>query len=257
MTGYEERYYEQKFHVAPDDIEFRHKVAREYAKGLCWVLAYYMQGCPSWTWYFPYHYAPFAADFVGLEDLDPRDFSLGKPFKPYEQLMGVLPAASNHAIPEPFRILMSDPNSSIIDFYPEDFPIDLNGKKFAWQGVAILPFIDEGRLLAAMKEKYPELSEDEHQRNETGKETLIFSQENPLFELVNEAFYRQNSTKKLEIDPSKSGKLHGHVEAHDLFVVDSSLTAPFDTASVDWKEQDVQDRSIRYDCLSYTYLCLC
>jgi 5'-3' exoribonuclease 2 len=243
--GYEERYYAQKFGVAPDDVAFRHKVAREYAKGLCWVLAYYMQGCPSWTWYFPYHYAPFAADFVGIEDLDPRDFTLGQPFKPYEQLMGVLPAASNHAIPEPFRVLMSDPNSPIVDFYPEDFPIDLNGKKFAWQGVAILPFIDEKRLLDAMKEKYPELSEDEHKRNEMGKETLMFSQEHALFDIVNNVIYRQKSKKQVEIDPKHSGKLHGHIAAHDLFVVDSTLVPPFDTTNTDLKEEDIQDRSVR------------
>jgi 5'-3' exoribonuclease 2 len=243
--GYGDRYYAQKFNVDPSDIEFRHKVAREYAKGLCWVLAYYMQGCPSWTWYFPYHYAPFAADFVGLADLDPRDFELGTPFKPYEQLMGVLPAASNHAIPEPFRILMSDPESDILDFYPVDFPIDLNGKKFAWQGVAILPFIDSKRLLEAMGRKYPELSDDEHRRNELGRETLMFSQENKLFELINDAFYLGTS-KKLEIDHERSDKLHGHVEPHNEFVVDSTLTAPFEAAEEDALEEDLQDRSIRY-----------
>lgn len=247
--GYEDRYYAQKFNVAPEDKEFRHKVAREYARGLCWVLAYYMQGCPSWTWYFPYHYAPFASDFVDLETLDPRDFSLGQPFKPYEQLMGVLPAASNHAIPEPFRILMSDPDSPIVDFYPEDFPIDLNGKKFAWQGVALLPFIDEKRLLEAMNKKYPELSDDEHRRNETGKETLMFSQESALFDIVDHVFYRQKgkeSKEPLEMDPAKSNKLHGKVEAHDEFVVDSTLAVPFDTSEVEFNEVDLQDRSVRY-----------
>lgn len=47
--GYADRYYEQKFGVDPKDLEFRHQVAREYAIGLCWVLKYYFQGCPSWV----------------------------------------------------------------------------------------------------------------------------------------------------------------------------------------------------------------
>jgi 5'-3' exoribonuclease 2 len=243
-AGYEERYYEQKFHVAPNDIAFRNQVARQYAEGLCWVLAYYMQGCPSWTWYFPHHYAPFAADFVGLEDMDPRKlFEKGKPFHPYEQLMGVLPAASNHAIPEPFRVLMEDPTSPIIDFYPEDFPIDLNGKKFAWQGVAVLPFIDEKRLLAAMATKYPELSDDERKRNEFGKETLMFSQEGGLFDDVEKALYRKGE-KKYNIDPAKSRALHGDIEPHDLFVLDSQLVPPFDVDG-DSEFEIVQDGSMR------------
>lgn len=226
--GYEERYYAQKFKVAPDDLAFRHKVARHYAEGLCWVLAYYFQGCQSWNWYFPYHYAPFAADFVGLEDMEPRKlFNKGTPFHPYEQLMGVMPAGSSHTLPEPYRILMSDPNSPIIDFYPEDFPIDLNGKKFAWQGVAVLPFIDEKRLLKAMATKYDELTDDEKKRNEFGKETLMFSQAGKLFQSANKALYSKGKAK-VQIDPETSQALHGEMEPHDLFVLDSQLVPPFE-----------------------------
>lgn len=57
--------------------------------------------------------------------------------------MSVFPAASRSHVPDPWAELMTDADGPIIDFYPEDFKIDLNGKKYAWQGVALLPFVDE------------------------------------------------------------------------------------------------------------------
>ena len=55
--------------------------------------------------------------------------------------------------------------SVIIDFYPEDFKIDLNGKKYAWQGVALLPFVDETRLKQALKPLCDSLTPDESECN--------------------------------------------------------------------------------------------
>ena len=241
--GYADRYYENKFHADPKDIKFRNEVARAYVEGLAWVLLYYFQGCPSWTWYYPYHYAPFAADFVELKGMS-ISFDKGKPSKPFEQLMGVLPAASNHAIPEVFHPLMTDEDSEIIDFYPEDFPIDLNGKKFAWQGVALLPFIDMKRLLDAMGKKYPLLSKEEHARNEMGKDVLIMSDRHPLYEEIATNFYsKRQGAPKYKLIPSISEGLAGSVEKNDDYIPQSALMFPLGGGVM----QDLpEDHSIRY-----------
>lgn len=241
--GYADRYYENKFHVDPQDISFRNQVARSYVEGLAWVLLYYFQGCPSWTWYYPYHYAPFAADFVELDKVTIA-FDKGKPSKPFEQLMGVLPAASNHAIPEVFHSLMSDEGSEIIDFYPEDFPIDLNGKKFAWQGVALLPFIDMRRLLDAMAKKYPLLSAEEHARNEMGKDVLIMSDRHPLYEEIAVNFYsKRQGSPKYKLNPPVSEGLAGEVEKNEDYIPQSSLSFPLSGGGMPGLDED---HSIRY-----------
>lgn len=169
--GFKDRYYESKFDVMPDNMQFRYSVALQYVKGLCWVLQYYYQGCASWEWYFPYHYAPFASDFINIKGLS-KKFTPGTPFLPLEQLMGVFPAASRQHVPLPFAKLMLDPKSPIIDFYPDDFNIDLNGKKFAWQGVALLPFVDEQRLFKAVEPYRKELTLEEIKRNKLGDDRL-------------------------------------------------------------------------------------
>lgn len=101
-------------------------------------------------------------------------FVLGRPFKPYQQLMGVLPERSKSIVPKSYHDLMTNPDSPIIDFYPRDFELDMNGKKMDWEAIVKIPFIDEKRLLAAMKQKDSLLSEEETMRNEFGV-TVKFS----------------------------------------------------------------------------------
>ncbi|CAH7669160.1 hypothetical protein PPACK8108_LOCUS3727 [Phakopsora pachyrhizi] len=61
---------------------------------------------------------------------------------------------------------MTDPDSPIIDMFPSEFETDLNGKKQAWEAIVKIPFIDQDRLLNAMKRNYHKLNEEEKKRNE-------------------------------------------------------------------------------------------
>ncbi|XP_043552473.1 5'-3' exoribonuclease 2 isoform X1 [Chiloscyllium plagiosum] len=211
--GWKQRYYKNKFDVDASDDKFRRKVVESYVEGLCWVLQYYYQGCASWKWFYPFHYAPFASDFTDIKDM-PSTFEKGtKPFNPLEQLMGVFPAASGNFLPKTWRALMENPDSSIIDFYPDDFAIDLNGKKYAWQGVALLPFVDERRLRAALEAVYPDLTPDEIRRNSLGSDVLFVGKHHKLFDFIVEL---QNSgAQDIEMSPELCHGIKGLLTLKD------------------------------------------
>ncbi|CCH45428.1 5'-3' exoribonuclease 2 [Wickerhamomyces ciferrii] len=225
--GYHDRYYRIKFHISDEEVEATSKeVVKHYIEGISWVLLYYYQGCPSWNWYYPYHYAPFAQDFTNIKDLDIK-FTQGKPFLPYEQLMSVLPAASGHNLPEIFRPLMSDADSPIIDFYPEDFPIDMNGKKMSWQGIVLLPFIDEKRLLEVVRDQYPKLTDAEKGRNVRKEDVVFLSKENKRFKEFKKLYSDSKKVEAIDFHFNKTG-LCGKVLSNEKFQFDSILPCPIE-----------------------------
>jgi len=216
--GFKDRYYQSKFGVGADDTSFRYRVANAYVLGMCWVLKYYYQGCASWDWYFPYHYAPFASDFVNIGDLD-TSFDRGtKPFRPLEQLMSVFPAASKQFLPPSWQTLMDDPESPIIDFYPVDFKVDLNGKRFAWQGVALLPFVDEQRLLITLQEVYPNLTSVEEQRNGLGNDILFVGKQSASSDFLTALYEGGRSTEAVELNPKLMFGIGGNLWCDPLAV---------------------------------------
>jgi 5'-3' exonuclease len=171
--GWRDRYYDLKFGKGcARDTAFRRRIVQCYVEGLVWVFRYYYQGVASWNWFYPFHYAPFASDLRNLDQLTVR-FELGRPFRPLDQLMAVLPPRSSHALPAACADLMVRASSPILDFYPEQFDMDPNGKKFTWLWVVLLPFIDEKRLVAALDSVLHTFTPEETRRNTIGNEVLF------------------------------------------------------------------------------------
>ncbi|OLY81139.1 5'-3' exoribonuclease 2 [Smittium mucronatum] len=242
--GYKERYYLSKFEIQPNEKSKIREIVKSYVEGLCWVFHYYYKGCASWPWYYPYHYSPFASDFIDLASLDIR-FELGAPIKPLEQLMSVLPAASKENLPKPFGELMVNESSPIIEFYPETFQIDLNGKKQSWQGVCLLPFIDGDLLLNSLQEVYPKLTEAEIKRNTLGYPIICVSSTNPIYEQLCQ-LYGKGSNYSTKIEYNDSSCIRGYFKKDDNFLPHTTYISPFNSPSRPDIEQDTS-MCVRFD----------
>lgn len=161
---YKRTYYMTKMGVEVVSDEFLANQAKCYVEGIQWILHYYYHGVQSWSWYYPYHYAPFLSDVRNISGLS-LTFDLAKPFMPFEQLLAVLPSASKDLLPQCYQHLMTSLSSPIVEYYPQDFKTDLNGKQQEWEAVVLIPFIDEKCLLAAMEPYTHNLTPSEKARN--------------------------------------------------------------------------------------------
>ena len=134
-----------------------------YLRGLAWNLAYYMDGWnkTSLEYVYPYHHTPLFSDlFDALEQqvkdsdvLDNifRDEDESYNFNPVHQLLAVLPFESQDLLPLEVRTLM-DESSPIYDMYPNQFIIDREATDLPWQGIALIPFAESDRIVAAVND---------------------------------------------------------------------------------------------------------
>jgi len=116
-------------------------MVKHYLIGIKWVMFYYFDKIPDWSWYYPYDYPPFISDIHKyLININDFIFTLGKPMTPFEQLLNILPSKSaKYLLPKKLSKLVTSNNSSIIHLYPLDFNIDFLYKNKYWEGIPKLP----------------------------------------------------------------------------------------------------------------------
>jgi 5'-3' exonuclease len=159
-------YYERK--VKTSEIN---SVCAEYLKGLMWVFEYYLVGCPSFSWTYPYHYPPLFSDFSlflsGISSVENYiNFDrTAQPLTPFVQLICVLPPQSAYLLPAKYRSLLTSETSPLKEYYPKNFEIDYEGKNQEYEGIALLPFVD----LEKVKQEYNKVKGTTHRRNSISK----------------------------------------------------------------------------------------
>uniref|UniRef100_A0A0D3HIF2 Uncharacterized protein n=1 Tax=Oryza barthii TaxID=65489 RepID=A0A0D3HIF2_9ORYZ len=108
------------------------------------------------------------------------------------------------ALPGCYSKLMDCDESAIQAFYPSELDIDTDGKRYLWQGIAKLPFIEDKLLLSVTKTAEKDLAVHELRRNTVRQEKIFLRNSNALAK--NEAFAQTSdcSLQKLPIDPATS-----------------------------------------------------
>lgn len=165
LEKYKKKYYAKKFPMGTN----LQTICIEYIRGMQWVLNYYTTGTPSWSWNYPYDYAPFISDVVSyLPRYTWKEFKPDLPVLPFQQLMSVLPEKSSGLLPPQIAGLMGK-ESPLASFFPDDFEVDVGGKRKEWEGVVLLPKVDMVQFTSAYEAAVASVSRQERRRNVIGK----------------------------------------------------------------------------------------
>lgn len=168
FKDWKKRYYQYHCDIIDEsDDGFENEIKKmvgNYVEGLHFVLQYYLLGVPSWNYYYKYHRSPFCDEIVKylnlFENMIQDD---SKPFRPLNQLLSILPIASNSGLPIEYRNLQT---GLLKKYYPENFYIDFD-VKMHWESHPILPWINRIELEEAIsKIDISNLNEKEKNRNE-------------------------------------------------------------------------------------------
>jgi len=178
LQNYKKEYYKSKF---PKDTLIE-TICHEYLKGMQWILEYYTSGIPSWTWCYPYNYAPFCSDLADYTtNFIFENYEFTQPIEPFLQLLCVLPPRSSTILPPPLSSVLSTTNPEIGDLYPENFEVDVSGVRCDWEGHVILPPLDYFRIRNVYEKYIKNVDEKDRKRNRFD-DTFVYIKNKTLFQ---------------------------------------------------------------------------
>lgn len=168
--GWRDRYYKYLFDIQ-DKYEID-KVCHKYLEGIFWNFHYYNYGCISWEWSYYYNYPPSFNDIYNymdkyISDINMINLPKSRPFKPFEQLLMVLPYQSRELLPPKLGNLMIDIKSDIIQYYPIKYQIETTNNYYLWECHPKLPYVISEDIRKIVRET--KLNEEERARNKFGK----------------------------------------------------------------------------------------
>lgn len=171
--SYKREYYSKKF---GDDISVK-EICHSYLYGMQWVINYYKHGIPDWTWQYMFNYGPFLDDLTReMGSYKFTNFELHEPVTSFEQLLAVLPPKSKSLVPNIFSSIFD--NSEL---YPDDFEVDLSGKRREWEGIVVLPKVDMAVINREYTRLSPRLDERDKRRNIRNKSYRIIKQQSSYY----------------------------------------------------------------------------
>jgi 5'-3' exonuclease len=122
-------------------------------------------------------------------------------------------------LPLEWQRLMLCEKSPIIEFYPQHFQVDPNDHKKSSQYVALIPFIDEERLVQALKPIYSKLTPEEKKHNTLDDDRLFIHSQNPDYpkfkELSDNAEKHITENDPIQLQIRLTDRLLGYVWKYD------------------------------------------
>jgi 5'-3' exoribonuclease 1 len=160
-------------------------IVMQYLESLVWTARYYYQypdvGVPSWSWFYPHHYAPSVRDIFAFQQMMEKTHSLNgiertqepwkyshlnnnmnniafkkhKPVKHAELLLMVLPPSSHSAA----GIAEYAKSPRLSRYFPETYSISYPFHTFTWECHPIMPIIDYADIKKCISDKIAQPSD--------------------------------------------------------------------------------------------------
>ena len=156
-------------------------VCENYLIGLDWVLQYYYTETHSWGWIYKYLSSPLFQDlYLYLSKnkftefpTEPEETKRMTPYPPLCQLMMVVPKTSSALLPPALAKQMTDPDSVLAQYYPDEFELNYLLHTFFWETEPILSLFDEKKVEFVVKSASESFTKEEAERNQFSELKII------------------------------------------------------------------------------------